>query len=388
MERKYLETHPWITFVADLRKANYSLWMALAEAQSKCDHIAGVPLRPREAAYLHRIYMIKGLKATTAIEGNTLTEEEISRYLDGKLELPDAQKYLVQEVENIKIACEGIIDKAVQGEPLPINLETILYYNRLVLEGLKLDKDVVPGKIRDYSVGVFLYRGAPAEDCEYLLEQLCDWLNSEHFSEAALPPISLGLIKAILAHLYLAWIHPFGDGNGRTARLIEYQLLIGSGVPTPAAHLLSNHYNLTREQYYRQLEYASQSGGEVLPFIEYALKGFIDGLKEQLKIIKQQQWDVAWRNYVHEKIKGSSPAMERCRYLVLDLSFHHDNEFVAISKLKEISSRVARAYSNKPKAIFYDLKKLGKWDLVERKAHRVRAKKEKILAFLPDRVSS
>ncbi|NIQ03118.1 MAG: Fic family protein [Nitrospinaceae bacterium] len=360
----------------------------MAEAQSKCDHIAGVPLRPREAAYLHRVYMIKGLKATTAIEGNTLTEEEISRYLDGKLELPDSQKYLTQEVENIKIACEGIIDQAVQGEALPLNLETIFYYNRLVLEGLKLNKDVVPGKIREYSVGVFLYRGAPAEDCRYLLERLCEWLNSDQISETALPPISSGLIKAILAHLYLAWIHPFGDGNGRTARLLEYQLLIGSGVPTPAAHLLSNHYNLTRDEYYRQLEYASVSGGDVLPFIEYALKGFIDGLKEQLKIIKQQQWDVAWRNYIHEKIKGSSSALERCRYLVLDLSFNHDIEFVAISKLKEISPRVARAYAGKPKAIFYDLKKLEKWDLIERKAHKVRAKKEKILAFLPDRASS
>lgn len=388
MRRKYLETHPWITFKADLRKADYTLWMALAEAQSKCDHIAGVPLRPREAAQLHRIYMIKGVKATTAIEGNTLTEEEISQYLDGKLKLPDSQKYLAQEVKNIISACEGVVDKAVQGESLSLNLETILYFNRLVLEGLKLDKDVAPGKVRTYSVGVFLYRGAPAEDCQYLLEQLCDWLNSEHFSETILPPISLGLIKAILAHLYLAWIHPFGDGNGRTARLIEYQLLVDSGMPTPAAHLLSNHYNLTREEYYRQLEYASQSGGEVLPFIEYALKGFIDGLKEQLIIIKKQQWDVAWRNYVHEKIKGSSPAMERCRYLVLDLSLLYDNEFVSISELKDMSSRVTKAYFNKPKSIFYDLKKLVAWDLVERQDQKVRAKKEKILAFLPDRASS
>jgi hypothetical protein len=54
------------------------------------------------------------------------------------------------------------------------------------------------------------------------------------------------LIAAVVAHVYFEWIHPFGDGNGRTGRLIELKLLLEAGVPQPAAHLLSNHYNATR----------------------------------------------------------------------------------------------------------------------------------------------
>jgi Fic family protein len=100
----------------------------------------------------------------------------------------------------------------------------------------------------------------------------------------------------VVAHLCLAWIHPFGDGNGRTARLVEFQILLGAGVPTPAAHLLSNHYNQTRTEYYRQLDRASKSGGEIVPFIEYAARGFVDGLREQLHKIRDQQWDVSWRS--------------------------------------------------------------------------------------------
>ena len=46
-----------------------------------------------------------------------------------------------------------------------------------------------------------------------------------------------GILKATLAHLYIAWIHPFGDGNGRTARLVEFMLLSRAGVPSPSAHL-------------------------------------------------------------------------------------------------------------------------------------------------------
>ncbi len=58
-------------------------------------------------------------------------------------------------------------------------------------------------------------------------------------------------LSAILAHLYIAWIHPFGNGNGRLARLIEVQILSESGVvPLVATNLLSDHYNKTRSAYY------------------------------------------------------------------------------------------------------------------------------------------
>ena len=74
---------------------------------------------------------------------------------------------------------------------------------------------------------------------------MCDWLNSNEWERVfgRNNVILTGIIKAIVAHLYIAWIHPFGDGNGRTARLLELQILLNSNIPTPAAHLLSNHYN-------------------------------------------------------------------------------------------------------------------------------------------------
>ena len=97
------------------------------------------------------------------------------------------------------------------------------------------------------------------------------------------------------AHLYLAWIHPFGDGNGRTARLVEFLLLANCGVvPMPAAHLLSNHYNLTRDRYYRELARASESGGDTLGFLTYAIEGFIDGIREVIGMVREQQVNIAW----------------------------------------------------------------------------------------------
>ena len=67
--------------------------MLLGEVQSKCEHIAGVPLRPATAEMLHRLYLAKGIQATTAIEGNTLSEDEVVRLIQGNLELPPSKEY-------------------------------------------------------------------------------------------------------------------------------------------------------------------------------------------------------------------------------------------------------------------------------------------------------
>jgi len=240
-DRKFKDTHPWIRFALDMNRAPAALWILLGECRSKCEHIAGVPLKPSVAENLHRLYLAKGVLATTAIEGNTLSEEEVLQHLDGKLKLPPSREYLAQEIDNILAECNRVLRSISEGEAPPLTLDRVRELNRTVLDGLSLESGVVPGEIRHHSVGVARYRGAPHEDCEFLLNRMCEWLESSDFE----PPtkedaIISAILKAIVSHIYLAWIHPFGDGNGRTARLIEFQILISSGVPAPAAHLLSN----------------------------------------------------------------------------------------------------------------------------------------------------
>jgi Fic family protein len=266
--------------------------------------------------------------------------------------------------------------------------ERVSGFNRQVLEKLTPDEGVVPGRVRTHSVVVgTVYRGAPAEDCSFLLERLCGWLAGEDFTAPEGMEVVYAIIKAVVAHLYLAWIHPFGDGNGRTARLVEFQILLSAGVPTPAAHLLSNHYNQTRAEYYRQLNRASKSGGEVVPFIEYAARGLVDGLREQLRVIREQQWDVAWRSFVHERFRDETGAnAKRQRDLVLELSAAR--EPVAVGKITELTPRLAKAYAGiSSKTLQRDLAAVEELGLVERKSDGVRAKRELILAFLPWRRS-
>jgi hypothetical protein len=154
-------------------------------------------------------------------------------------------------------------------------------------------------------------------------------------------------------------------------------------VPTPAAHLLSNHYNQTRSEYYRQLDRASKSGGDVVPFIEYAVRGFVDGLREQIQLIRQQQWEVTWENFVHDQFRDQPAAIaKRQRDLVLDLG--DATEPIAIGKVSELTPRLAKCYAAKsPKTLQRDLAAVEKAGLVERSAAGVRARRELILAFLP-----
>lgn len=382
--RTFEQTHPWLKFAIRLFDMGPDFWLLLGEAGSKCDHLARVPLRPETAQKLHELYLAKGAAATTAIEGNTLSEADVLKAVEGRLEVPPSKEYLKQEVDNIITACNQMSAQLAADAMPTLSTGLIKSYNALVLRNLPPERDVVPGEFRLHSVVVGnVYRGAPAEECPFLMDRLCDWLNGPDFSPTKGMEIVYAIIKAVLAHVYLAWIHPFGDGNGRTARLVEFHLLMSAGIPSPAAHLLSNHYNETRSEYYRQLDLASKSGGDLRPFLHYAVQGLVDGLRKQLEFVWEQQWDVIWRNHVHERFQHqtSSSDTRQC-HLALDLGMKKD--WVEISDITELTPRLAKAYAGKTsKTLQRDLSQLVDEKLIVREGRKVRAKKELIFAFLP-----
>jgi Fic family protein len=383
-KRKFEKSHPWLSFRVDLRGAPVSFWVMLGECKSKCENISAVPLRPDIAKKLNQVYLAKGAWGTTSIEGNTLSEEEVLLHVQGKLEVPPSKEYLKQEIDNIIKEANRMLGVISNRETLVVSPERIKELNNIVLERLELAPEVEPGKIRQHSVGVMGYRGAPAEDCGYLLARLCDWLNGPDFEpKAGLGPVHMAILKAITAHLYVEWIHAFGDGNGRTGRLLEVQILLASGIPAPACHLFSDHYNLTRREYLTQLQAASQSGGDIVPFMSYALGGFLQGLVEQLAYIRKLHMEVTWLNYVHEYFlhrpgKGS----DRMKKLLIDI-FNKDAP-VPVSEIDQASPGLAKVYGNMhPRTLMRDLEALRESGLLIREGKTVRANKDLIASFLP-----
>ena len=373
----YLKTHPWITFKLDLRHAPVKFWTLLGDANAKCEFISGIPLMPEVAKRLNAVSLERGARATTAIEGNTLSEEEVSMLARGELTLPPSKEYLAQGVSNILAVFNEMMGL---GQTLPLNAERVKYLNGRILEGLELEDGVVPGEIRAHSVEVARYKGAPANDCEYLLNCLCDWLNDMEF-EIEHAKFAPAILKSIIAHLYLAWIHPFGDGNGRVARLVEYQILLRAGIPNPVTHLLSNHYNDTRSEYYRRLDGASKEQSGPIDFLVYALQGFVDGLAEQIETIKDQIRNDSWANYVHMSFRDRNGAADtRRRRLVLDLSA--SDHPVRRRDIRLLTPRLAEAYSGKTdKTITRDLNTLRRLGLITRSEGHITANKGIMRAF-------
>ena len=86
--REYETTHPWLAFQIDLRWLDYQTWINLGAIQSKCEHVANVMVVPEVGQKLLHLYLAKGVAATTAIEGNTLTEKEVRRRIRTRKPLP------------------------------------------------------------------------------------------------------------------------------------------------------------------------------------------------------------------------------------------------------------------------------------------------------------
>jgi Fic family protein len=383
--RDYQASHPWITFRLDLVRAPWTFWNHIGEAHSKCRHLAKTPLPPVLARKMERVYLAKGARASAAIEGNSLNEAQAEAAVEGRLEVPQSQEYLQQELENVIKALVAIEMEVHRDGTFDVTPHRLRELNAEVLDGLEMEDHVVPGEFRTGGIAVGnVYRGAPAMDCGFLIDSLCAWLNGTDFrrdGDDHAKDFLHAFLRAVIAHVYIAWIHPFGDGNGRTARLVEFGILAAAGVPSVAAHLLSNHYNATRARYYRQLELASKSGGDIVPFLGYAAEGFVGELQQQLNDVHEQVVHATWVTYVHSLFPDPTLTERRQRDLVLALP-HSD--FVPRASLTTLTPRLTSAYSEKGrKTVTRDLNALDERELIERASNGIRARREVILSFLP-----
>lgn len=344
---RYLETNPWISFQHQAIQS--PLWVLLGEAYSKCQHLAGTPLQPSLAKELASVYLVKGAVATTAIEGNTLSEKEVTDLLKGKTKLPPSQSYLEQEVRNVVVGLESIDRSSMSGESFRVTTQWIKEQNALVLRDLEAENHVVPGEYTKTQLVVNSYRAAPPEDVPYLMDRLVTWLNEWTVTTTDLPDHQRffhAFFAAVLGHLYIAWIHPFGDGNGRTARLLECAILAHSGVvPWVSSNLLSDHYNRTRTRYYLRLASASRDG-DVDGFLQYAAQGYVDMLREQILVVQGMQRNTAWVNFVHTAFHDDPSGPTRNRRLDLALALPEDR-LVSRKDLRQLTTGLAAMYAGK-----------------------------------------
>ncbi|MES3041645.1 MAG: Fic family protein [Pseudomonadota bacterium] len=202
---------------------------------------------------LRRINRIRTITGSLAIEGNTLTEEQITAILDGKMVLAPPRE--VQEARNALAVYEGL------SEWNGLKEADLLTAHQQLMLGL-LD---YPGAYRQGGVGVMagdkvLHMAPPASRVPVLMTQLFDWLRTspEH-----------PLIASSIFHYEFEFIHPFEDGNGRMGRLWQ-TLLLSRWQPAFAWLPVESLVHQQQAAYYKALS-DSTATTDCAPFIRFML---------------------------------------------------------------------------------------------------------------------
>jgi Fic family protein len=214
---------------------------------------------------LRRKNRIRAVQGSLAIEGNTLSLDQVTALLEGKRVLGPARE--IMEVQNAIRAYDRL-------ERLDIfSMAGFLKIHGVLMKGL-FEKS---GKWRSGDVGI--QKGAqvthvapPAARVPGLMKDLFRYIRAEN-------ELSL-LVRSCIFHYETSFIHPFPDGNGRIARLWQTALLCKHH-PIFAFVPVESMVKRNQKAYYRALEAADRKG-ESTPFLEFALKMIADSLSELL----------------------------------------------------------------------------------------------------------
>lgn len=236
-----------------------------------------IPLPPALREKVDRLNILRQIKGTTGIEGNTLSEENIAQVLSTAAERSGNVGSSVEEREviNAQRVLAFIRDHVPTNPGGVISEELIRELHRLTTEGCAY-RNNIPGQYRQHNVTVGEYQPPDHGEIEHLMPQFTDLINSRGVIEGY-----RAVIRAILAHFYLISIHPFGDGNGRTSRALEAYILYHGGYNVRGFYSLANFYYRNRARYIDMLQSARfERGGNLTEFVKFSLEGFVHELQQ------------------------------------------------------------------------------------------------------------
>lgn len=243
--------------------------------------------------YLHRIDrdaagIIQGTsQVTDATTRDTylfksLVEEAItSSQLEGASTTRKVAKAMIQEGREPRDRSERMILNnyramrfILEGKERPLTPETVFALQRMLTEGT-LDVEDGAGRFRraderivvEDETGTMLHDPPPAHELEARLRAMCAFANAEHGGEFIPPPV-----RAILLHFWLAYDHPFVDGNGRTARALFYWSMARQGYWLAEYVSISRILRKARGQYARAYLYSESDDNDATYFVLYQMR--------------------------------------------------------------------------------------------------------------------
>lgn len=220
-----------------------------------------IRLEQEDGLRLRKVNRIKTIHSSLAIEGNHLTEDQVSDIINGKQVIAPIRE--IQEVRN------AIRTYELYPSLNPFDVNDLLKAHRTMMEAL-IDR---AGQFRHTGVGVFSETGCihvapPAERVPFLMDDLFEWLanSKDHL-----------LIRSCVFHYEFEFIHPFTDGNGRIGRLWQ-SLILGKLHPLFEHLPVENMVHANQEAYYQAISESSRRADSG-PFIDFMLAELLKTLK-------------------------------------------------------------------------------------------------------------
>lgn len=265
---------------------------AVAEAKGIIDR---AKILPQQEVRLRRQAIIRMTHHSTEIEGNKLNIRQVEAlYAKKKVDAADRDIY---EVKNYLHALQYI--EKIVADKKTITEKVILKIHKLVT-----DRTLPPQYCGHYRPGPIyvvrrrlgmpqetLYTGPEAKQVPQLVADFITWLKESE--EKEIHPV----IAAAIAHMEIAAIHPFNDGNGRTARALATLILYQRGYDFRRLFALEDFYNTDRASYYQAINLGATYTArrtDLTSWLEYFVKGFkqeIDEVKNKILALTMQKMD-------------------------------------------------------------------------------------------------
>jgi len=287
---------------------------------------------------------------STHIEGTRLTLSQAEKILTGKSVegiKPDDRQELLNYRDAMDFVSEYLDKKSEITEELIKEIHSILVKN---VRGGTLEPGMYR-KVQNYvvnsSTGRIIYTPPPPEEVPSLMKELVEWLNKE----TGISPV---LMAGIAQHRFVD-IHPFLDGNGRTARVLCTLILYQNGYDFKRLFSLSEYYDKNRRSYYYAIQSVRGSGMDMTGWLEY----FIEGLKNQMLEVKGKGEAAIKKEIVLEKAAKAGLKDRQKKVLV----YLMENLHITRSKYVELCGVSLRTAN-------YDLALLERLGFIERSGVR------------------
>lgn len=253
------------------------------EARLLCETINELPILPEFSSRLESDIIRRSIFGTAGIEGNPLDEEKVGQILkeeDRKVQRDRTER----EIKNLQEAYKFLDGTGIDQHPFKLTEDLIKTAHKLITKDINYE-DNEPGCYRSTRVEVGdeahggVYRPPKAyDDIRMLMAEFVAWINDEKVISA--DDLSGPYIRAALCHYYLGVIHPFGDGNGRTARLVEAMVLQQAGIRY-VPKMLSNYYYRKMDDYYCAFSDTEKAKDyDTTAFLSFVLTGLVESARE------------------------------------------------------------------------------------------------------------